>query len=432
MRTLSLAGTAREVQGHLNVLCRDIGTRLAASENETRAAEYIAGAMRRIGLSNVSQPRFPFEEWGFDVCELRVRDGAWRAVKCLPVNSPSTPAKGIEAEVVYVDSATPAAMKGLDVKGKILLVWGTYGETTERLEYLAKLRPAAVMWLDDRLPFDWPAAVGTPYDWRDILPIPQVSIPYVEAWRLARGKKVRARLKMKTWRRAADSVNVFGDIPGTGDEFVHIGGHIDTVIVGTGADDDASGVVATLEAARCLLGRGARPCAPTRRPRRTIRFVCYGGEEQLSEGSRRYVLANRKAAERTRLCINLDAVGSIAGRNEARVVGPKRLTQAVKRIEGYPCEVKEEVSPYSDMFAFNIFGAPSVWFYRVNMPTGRFFHHCEHDDLAVVSAAEIARAAGATARLAYQAAYAEPSWRRTIPKPQADQIRMYAKRFFGL
>ena len=425
MNLRNLVGSSKQVQAHLDVLCRRIGTRLAASKNEFRAAEYIAGHMRKIGLCNVTQQRFPFEEWGFRECELRVKDGAWRAIRCLPVNSPSTPAKGIEAELLYVDSAAPATLKGLDIRGKVLLVWGTYGETTERLKYLARSGVAAVLWLDDRLPFDWPAAVGTPYDWRDILPVPQVSIPYLEAWRLAQKKKVRARLRMKTWRRAAESVNVFGDIAGSGEELVHIGGHMDTVVVGTGADDDGSGVVVTLEAARLLAGLG-------RKPRRTIRFVCYGAEEQLSEGARRYVLAHRREAERTRLCINLDAVGSIAGRNEARVVGDKGLVAAVKGLDGYPCEVKEEVSPYSDMFAFNIFGAPSVWFYRVNMPFTRFFHHSEHDDLPVVSAKEIARAAGATAGLAWRAVYGEPGWRRAIPKGQAGKIREYAKRFFGL
>ncbi len=96
------------------------------------------------------------------------------------------------------------------------------------------------------------------------------------------------------------------------------------------------------------------------------------------------------------------------------------------------CEAKEEVSPYSDMFPFNVFGAPSVWFYRVNMPTGRFFHHSEHDDLPAVSSGQIARTAAATARLARQAAFGPPPWKREIPEQQTQKIRDYAGRFFGL
>jgi len=158
----------------------------------------------------------------------------------------------------------------------------------------------------------------------------------------------------------------------------------------------------------------------------------YGAEEQLSEGSRRYVLAHREEVARTRLCIQLDSVGSAVGRNEARVVGPPELTAAVRELEGYSCEVMEEVSPYSDMFAFNIFGAPSVWFYRVNMPGMRYFHHSALDDLDAVSAHQIALTATATARLAYEAAYSDAPWARTIPDGLAPEVAEDAQKFYGL
>jgi len=158
----------------------------------------------------------------------------------------------------------------------------------------------------------------------------------------------------------------------------------------------------------------------------------YGAEEQLSEGSRRYVLAHREEVARTRLCIQLDSVGSAVGRNEARVVGPPELTAAVGELEGYSCEVMEEVSPYSDMFAFNIFGVPSVWFYRVNMPGMRYFHHSALDDLDVISAHQIALTATLTADLTHQAAYTDPPWPREVPDAQAERVAQYAGRFYGL
>jgi len=422
----ALTASADHIQTHLNVLCRDIGNRIAASENERRAAEYVAQYLDSLGLASVSVEGFPFTEWGYEVSTLEVSDqGEWRTIASIPAaNSPSTPREGVEAEVVYVDSATPADLAGRDLDGKILLIWGLHGGDTSKLERLQECGAAAVLWVDDRLPFDYPVSVGTPYDWRDILRKPNVCIPYTEAWKLARAEAVMARLRTEVWRREGESVNVFGDLPGSGDEFVHVGGHLDCVIVGVGADDDASGVAVVLEAARLLSELDEQPL-------RTVRFMGYGAEEQLSEGSRRYALAHREEVERTRLCIQLDSVGSAVGRNEARVVGPPELTAAVRELEGCSCEVMEEVSPYSDMFAFNILGAPSVWFYRVNMPGMRYFHHSALDDLDVVSAPQIALTATATAQLARQAAFVEPPWEREIPDKLASEVADLAERYYG-
>jgi len=258
---------------------------------------------------------------------------------------------------------------------------------------------------------------------------------------------------------------------------VHIGGHIDTVAVGTGADDDASGVAVTLEVARLLTEAGVAPL-------RTVRFCCWGAEEQLSEGSRQYVAAHPDEVARTRLCMNLDSVGSIAGRNEARVVGPPELTAEVReliagspsakatgdklheaRVVGppeltaevrelvglppqnaergrrapspaeppipYTATVLEEVSPYSDMFAFNAWGVPSVWLYRVNMAGMRHFHHSYLDDLAGVSARRIAEAASLSARLVHDAATREPYHPRTIQPELEKTIRKHAEVYYG-
>ncbi len=422
-----VTASADEIQRHLNVLCADIGNRIAASENESRAAAYVAERLRTLGLANVTREEFPFHEWGYEVSRVEADLGeGWRELDSIPVaNSQSTPAEGIEAELVCVDNATPADLARQDVRGKLLLVWGPHGETTEKLEQLNECGAAGVLWVDDRMPFDYPVSIGTPYDWRDILQLPQVCVPYTAGWGLARSSGVRVRMRTEVWSRPAPSVNVFGDLPGTGDEMVHIGGHLDCVIVGVGADDDASGVAVTLEVAR-LLSELDEP------PLRRVRFVAYGAEEQLSEGSRRYVLAHREEVDRTRLCIQLDSVGSIAGRNQVRVVGPEELMDAVRGLEGYSCEVMAEVSPYSDMFPYNIFGAPSAWFYRVNMPQMRHFHHSAHDDLDVVSAEQIALTATATAQLAWQAAFEEPGWARGIPEDQAATVAKHAKVFFGL
>jgi len=81
--------------------------------------------------------------------------------------------------------------------------------------------------------------------------------------------------------------NVIGDIVGTEfpDEYVIIGGHIDSWDGATGTTDNGTGSATTIEAARMLMASGAKP-------RRTIRFMLWSGEEQGLLGSKAWVSAN--------------------------------------------------------------------------------------------------------------------------------------------
>ena len=81
--------------------------------------------------------------------------------------------------------------------------------------------------------------------------------------------------------------NVIADIPGTEfpDEYVIVGGHIDSWDGATGTTDNGTGCATTLEAARILMKSGVKP-------RRTIRFMLWSGEEQGLFGSKEYVKAH--------------------------------------------------------------------------------------------------------------------------------------------
>jgi hypothetical protein len=78
--------------------------------------------------------------------------------------------------------------------------------------------------------------------------------------------------------------NIVADIRGTDPRagYVMAGGHFDSWIAGDGASDNGAGSVVVLEAARILSQLGVRP-------KRTIRFVLWEGEEQGLLGSRAYL-----------------------------------------------------------------------------------------------------------------------------------------------
>jgi len=84
-----------------------------------------------------------------------------------------------------------------------------------------------------------------------------------------------------------NAYNVFAEIPGTdpGAGFVMCGAHLDSWVAGDGATDNGAGTVSIMEAARILATLNVRP-------RRTIRFALWAGEEQGLLGSLAYVEKN--------------------------------------------------------------------------------------------------------------------------------------------
>lgn len=96
------------------------------------------------------------------------------------------------------------------------------------------------------------------------------------------------------------SANVIAVKPGKSAEEVIVGAHYDSVSVGKGADDNASGVAVMLEAAEVLKN--------IRTPY-TIKFVAFGAEEVGLQGSKYYVSQmNEEEIDNTVAMINLDSL----------------------------------------------------------------------------------------------------------------------------
>jgi len=120
------------------------------------------------------------------------------------------------------------------------------------------------------------------------------------------GAPVQLRIEVvsRSNQERLDSDNVFAEIPGTDrslmDEVVLVGAHLDSWHTATGATDNADAVSAAMEAMRILTALHARP-------RRTIRIVLWGGEEQGMIGSRAWVAEHLKdKAARDRISVYLN------------------------------------------------------------------------------------------------------------------------------
>jgi len=130
--------------------------------------------------------------------------------------------------------------------------------------------------------------------------LPGVEIAAEDYRRLARLAKIGAAptVELTSNVKFDDSdpqaYNILAEIPGTDPKagYVMAGAHLDSWVAGDGAADNGAGTVVVMEAARILATSGVRP-------RRTIRFALWAGEEQGLLGSMAYTekyLATRAPA----------------------------------------------------------------------------------------------------------------------------------------
>ncbi len=148
-----------------------------------------------------------------------------------------------------------------------------------------------------------------------------------EQYRALPGMKVElmryAVAKGPRIREAKEVVQVVATLEGRSPRRVLMGGHLDTIAmplpgwdsVSPGANDDASGVAATLECARILAAQGKHE--------NTLVFIAFTGEEQGLFGAK--ALAERAKAEKWVIegFLNNDTVGSsqtVDGRKEKKTV----------------------------------------------------------------------------------------------------------------
>jgi Zn-dependent M28 family amino/carboxypeptidase len=88
---------------------------------------------------------------------------------------------------------------------------------------------------------------------------------------------------------------------------VVVGAHLDSWDLGQGALDNGTGTSIILETARILVKCGVRP-------KRTIRFVLFTGEEQGLHGSRAYVVRHKDEMSKTSACLVHDSgTGRVRG-----------------------------------------------------------------------------------------------------------------------
>lgn len=184
------------------------------------------------------------------------------------------------------------------------------------------------------------------------------------------------------------------------EEVVILGAHLDSWDLGTGATDNGTGCMAVLEAARALKAVGVRP-------RRTIRFVLFSGEEQGRFGSKAYVAAHRAEMDRVSAVLIMDMgtgrVRTIAlqGRYDLREVMDRAVAPFQDELELEELSLRRTNG--TDHLSFHPWGVPA---FAVRQHLADYFktHHTESDTFDKVYGDDMNQAAKVLAAWAYNVA----------------------------
>lgn len=183
--------------------------------------------------------------------------------------------------------------------------------------------------------------------------------------------------------------NVVAEIKGTEkpDEVVIFGGHIDSWDGpgSQGAADNGTGVSTVLEAARILNKVGAKP-------KRTIRFILFSGEEQGLFGSRAYVEQHKAEMDKISCIFIEDGGANYEGGTYALESMVPMFDEVVKHMnEAFPdLPVKMRTVATmprgggSDHVPFNAVGVPGFFWDETGSFDYGLVHHTQHDFFALV------------------------------------------------
>ncbi|HQR93057.1 MAG: peptidase M28 family protein [Bacteroidetes bacterium 24-39-8] len=308
-------------------LTKQIGGRLAGSPGMVKAEIWGQRTLEQLGADQVWMQECMVPHWvrgGKDkavITEINNKK-ANRALDVLALgNSLGSGGKTITAEVITVANFDELEKRKNEIKGKIVYYNNAFNPTNIQpfVSYgeagiyrrsgpsrAAKYGAVAVMIrsLTESVAND-PHTGGMAYT--DSLPkIPAVAVGPRDAdylWHLKKGFKVSLSTNGKF---LPDTIghNVIAELKGSEfpNEFITIGGHLDSWDVNEGAHDDGAGIVHTMEILRAMKAIGYKP-------KHSIRFVLFANEENGLRGGTKYAEVAKQLNEKHLFALESDEGG---------------------------------------------------------------------------------------------------------------------------
>lgn len=315
----------------LDYLSNQIGGRLSGSVNAQLAVEWGERELKKLDLDKVWLQPVMVPKWTRGVTEfayIETEPGITTNVPiCALGGSVPTPIGGIKAPIVEVKGLEELKKLGTtQIEGKIVFfnrpmqadlieTFRAYGGCVDQrysgAAEAAKFGAVGVIVRSMNLRLDdFPHTGAMSYgDLKDIDKIPAAAISTNGADLLSSMLTLNPNIKFhinmncRTWKDV-QSYNVIGEITGSEfpNEYMIVGGHLDSWDLGDGSHDDGAGIVQSMEVLRLFKEIGYQP-------KRSIRVVLFMNEENGLRGGKKYAKVAKDKGENHVFALESDAGG---------------------------------------------------------------------------------------------------------------------------
>ncbi|MGB0376906.1 MAG: M20/M25/M40 family metallo-hydrolase [Flavobacteriaceae bacterium] len=315
----------------LSHLSNQIGGRLSGSLNAERAVYWAKEVLEEEGLDSVWLEAVMVPKWvrgTFEYAHIETSPGNTIPVPiCALGGSVATPAAGLQAKIVEVKTFEELKALGKSaVEGKIVFFnrpmqadlistfesySGCVNQRYNGAEEAASLgaRGVIVRSMNLRLD-DFPHTGSMSYgklSSRDRIPAAAISTNGAEL--LSSMLKLNPDLEFFFKQNCSNypdvkSYNVIGELTGSEkpEEYIVVGGHLDSWDLGDGAHDDGAGVVQSMEVLRLFKRLNIRP-------KNSLRVVLFMNEENGLRGGKAYAKGAKQRKEKHIFALESDAGG---------------------------------------------------------------------------------------------------------------------------
>ena len=315
----------------LDYLSNNIGSRLSGSLGAEKAVEWTKDELESMGLDKVWLQPVMVPKWVRGVPEFAyIETSPGKTIKvniCALGGSISTPPTGLKSKVIEVSGVDELEKLGTkNIEGKIVFfnrpmdaslinTFESYGGCVNQrysgAMEASKFGAIGVIVRSMNLRIDdFPHTGSMTYG--DIPPqkrIPSAAISTKHADLLSGMIKLdnNVQFYFKQNSKQLDDVlshNVIGEITGSEfpDEYIVVGGHLDSWDLGDGAHDDGAGCTQSMEVLRLLKLSGIKP-------KRSIRVVLFMNEENGLRGGNKYAEIAAQKNENHIFALESDAGG---------------------------------------------------------------------------------------------------------------------------
>ena len=299
---LQEAAESKTLEPNLRQLTDEIGGRVPGTPASEQAVQWAEQAFKEAGADSVRVEPFTMAtSWSEGDTRVTITSPVKFSVRAVSIAW--SPNLNVSARVVDVGFGTPQEFaRAGNLNGAILLVHSEILKTWDDLfnEYLRASPIIETALRGHAAGIAWESSREFDILYRHINAqpgkfdrIPGVLVTHEDSERIARllktGRPVQMGVAMSNKLGGpVKTANVVAELRGTEvpEEYVVLGAHLDSWELGTGALDNGCDAALVIESLHALKAAGWKP-------RRSIRFVLFNGEEEGMLGSEAYVKAHK-------------------------------------------------------------------------------------------------------------------------------------------